>query len=66
MRRSEGRRIDFQPLTARERKAYRWGFIDGVEHAAKQLELFRIRVAGKSLHIDVPETWPHIKRMDAA
>lgn len=59
MNRSEGRKVRFEPLTARERRAYRWGFVDGVEHAAKQLELFRIRLAGKSTQIDVPRSWPH-------
>ena len=57
MKRSEGK-IRFETLTARERRAYRWGFVDGVEHAARQLELFRIRLAGRSVQIDVPRHWP--------
>lgn len=52
------RAIVFEPLTARERRAWKMGFAAGLAEGARQLELFRIRVAGKSVAIDVPANWP--------
>ena len=50
------------PLTARERRAYRIGFMAGLAEGARQLELFRIRVAGGSVSVDVPVHWPAVER----
>jgi len=45
-------------LTTGERKAWRLGFLAGVEHSMRQLELFRIRFAARGIEIRSPELWP--------
>lgn len=47
-------------LTAGERRAWRSGFIAGVEHAGAQLELFRIRFSARGVEIDAPKFWPSV------
>lgn len=59
--RSGGRRY-----TPGEQRAWRAGFIAGIEHAQSQLELFRIRVGVRGVEIDVPEFWPEVSPSPAA
>lgn len=47
-------------LTPGERKAWRSGFIAGVEHCTQQLELFRIRFSVRGVEIDAPKYWPSV------
>lgn len=47
-----------RPFTQGERRAFSMGFLAGLAEGARQLELFRIRVAGKSTVIEVPRFWP--------
>jgi hypothetical protein len=53
-----------KPLTPGERRAWRAGFLAGVEHATKQLELFRIKFACRGVDIDVPQHWPTVERSE--
>lgn len=49
-------------LTPSERRAWRLGFLAGVEHSTKQLELFRIKFACRGVTIDAPTSWPVVAR----
>lgn len=49
-------------LTPGERKAYRVGYLEGIADSSAQLDARRIRIAAKSLDIDVPEFWPERAR----
>lgn len=51
-------------LSARERRAYRWGFIDGLTEGNRQLELFRVRVCVRGFFVEVPRAWPTVTRGD--
>ncbi len=44
-------------LTPGERKAYRVGFLDGVERARRHLDELRIRIAARSIHCEPPSSW---------
>jgi hypothetical protein len=47
-------------LTPGERRAWRSGFIAGIEHCTGQLELFRIRFTARGVDIDAPRHWPSV------
>ncbi len=54
--------LEGAPLTDGEVKAFRLGVLRGIELCGEQLEHVRIRVAGKSLEVDPPLTWPALRR----
>lgn len=53
-------------LTPGERRAWRAGFIAGVEHCTEQLELFRIRFCARGVEIDAPVEWASASPSPAA